>query len=1231
MITGLRTAHPHRRSRGFALVVTLSLMILLTIIAVGLLSLSAVTLRSTSQGSSLSVARANARLALMLAIGELQKHAGPDQRITATASILDSNPETDTPDNIGEPNVTGVWESNQQKSGQAPEIPNYDKPSAFRRWLVSGLTEVQATQSSSLAASPFRNAPTGVCLVGENTTKDNNTDSASHLWAGKIAISRNGHGAYAVMDEGTKARIDLTSPDGVPAEVRNRSAAGAPPRNAFDLVEKSQSGQGLSLDPYHAVRDDASKAITLAGAALLKPGLPGLSPYFQDFTTDSAGVMSDVALGGLRKDLSLFGELPKIPTDYQKRRIYSDTDTPLAKVAATSAFNGGAADPHWNLVYDQLNVRKRLNPAAGNNLPSSTISSILPPGLSLGTGSADTFRINRDTQPVNPMAPVIVRCELMFSFFAKEARGHNPWEWEVPNSFGGGEEGNKWNHMLHLIYTPLVTLWNPYNVTLRLSEPVVEIANPPVAFRFIRQKSTVPSAIGEVTNRLVPLDEMFINGWEKFDKKFVMQLYGQVDSTGVPSGEVVLLPGEVKLFSPALNPNWEFFRVFDWQNNLTERQNYAAQIKAAPGWRGPQYGFNIDWLTGDPSYVNSPRNGSAHNIGVICSRIDDIWDIECGLGIPRRKDGSNIRRYAVSLLNSQGAYFPSSSSNVLSRLEFDFDSDINVLSKAFTPDGTVTAPPPFKMSDYSNPEPASNIRVGFNDPMKNWIVKPFMVLTAQAKTTTDSVFPAKAWIHNNATRPVSYQSLKDDHQAWNSHELTLAQYKNGMDTDAKIDAFNRGYAFGGANSLFGSSFFIHRELALSPVQSVAQLSHFDLAACPFPGSVDHPVGNSFAHPVVKSGEYQTGQAIDHTWLANFRLWDSWYASTFVNQRGAPYWPESAGLRSVVDGFAAQTRSLPNPRFVPWNGGRDPDKISGLLTASATEPQTKAYQRSAAFQLLNGAFNVNSTSKAAWMAVLGGLDRQTISSLVFDGTSVTIDPNGLSTKSPYLTRRRMPAQSSSSPAVANPERFTFWNGGCELTRYELESLAEGVVREVKRRGPFLSLAEFVNRRIGSESDLTLKGAIQAAIDDAPGIGDLNSNAQGIRKDRFSDLSRNLTEKETGDVPYQYPEAARGHSATGAGGTLDQFAVINQIGSTISARSDTFRIRTYGDAIDTSGKIIARAWCEAVVQRLPEYVLGKAGNGNDPWDSPASTTLHPLNQAFGRRFEVRSFRWLTENEI
>ena len=96
------TPNPCPRSRGFALVATLALMILLSVLAIGMLSLSSVSLRNSSRGDSMSDAKANARLALMVAIGELQKEMGPDMRVSAESAILDTNEQTEAIDGLAQ-------------------------------------------------------------------------------------------------------------------------------------------------------------------------------------------------------------------------------------------------------------------------------------------------------------------------------------------------------------------------------------------------------------------------------------------------------------------------------------------------------------------------------------------------------------------------------------------------------------------------------------------------------------------------------------------------------------------------------------------------------------------------------------------------------------------------------------------------------------------------------------------------------------------------------------------------------------------------------------------------------------------------------------------------------------------------------------------------------------------------------------------------------------------------
>ena len=111
---------------------------------------------------------------------------------------------------------------------------------------------------------------------------------------------------------------------------------------------------------------------------------------------------------------------------------------------------------------------------------------------------------------------------------------------------------------------------------------------------------------------------------------------------------------------------------------------------------------------------------------------------------------------------------------------------------------------------------------------------------------------------------------------------------------------------------------------------------------------------------------------------------------------------------------------------------------------------------------------------------------------------------------------------------------------------------------------------------------------------------------------------LPGKETLDAE---PTPAR---AIGSAGYLSQAALLTAFGSQITVRGDTFVIRAYGDHRDASDKILARSWCEAVVQRSPDYV--------DQTDAPdASGALTAENSRFGRKLKIISFRWLKREEI
>src|SRR5690606_33994610 len=78
---------PSVSERGFALLITITLVAFLVLILVSIATLTRVETQVAANSQQLSQARQNPRMARNIAIGQLQKYAGPGQRVTARADL----------------------------------------------------------------------------------------------------------------------------------------------------------------------------------------------------------------------------------------------------------------------------------------------------------------------------------------------------------------------------------------------------------------------------------------------------------------------------------------------------------------------------------------------------------------------------------------------------------------------------------------------------------------------------------------------------------------------------------------------------------------------------------------------------------------------------------------------------------------------------------------------------------------------------------------------------------------------------------------------------------------------------------------------------------------------------------------------------------------------------------------------------------------------------------------
>lgn len=396
-----------------------------------------------------------------------------------------------------------------------------------------------------------------------------------------------------------------------------------------------------------------------------------------------------------------------------------------------------------------------------------------------------------------------------------------------------------------------------------------------------------------------------------------------------------------------------------------------------------------------------------------------------------------------------------------------------------------------------------------------------------------------------------------------------------------------------------------------PLFSLAQLQHANLSL--ISAHPAYPVGNAITNPYLTRTQttvetnFRNAQEVtlhDLSWHLNRVLWDRHYFSTV---------PASLTQADIDSG----DYRLPNARIGFFNGDDPPDAADFLAPA--------AFSTNAARLIVKGGFNVNSTSVPAWRALLAGLN-----GVAYDPQA----PADTSASIPYpFTRYAAPRGGENGAWSPNDT----WAGYRSLSGAAIDSLAQNIVAEVKKRGPFLSLADFINRRLveddgGGGEGTGFKGAIQAAIDaHDDGVANNHPDAINRRGALASTPGPVLAPAHPGVHTMEFwagttrsqPQAS---FAAFAPGFLTQADVLTALGPVLTARSDTFRIRAYGDARNpVTGEPLGRAWCEAVVQRTPDYVNPSA---NDPEDWPVSNAN---NQDFGRRFKIVSFRWLTAKDI
>jgi len=1242
--------------RGFALLITITLLAFLVLLLVSLASLTRVETQVAANSQQLGQARQNAIMALNIAIGQLQKYAGPDQRVTAPANLATGAPASQLSNSkkglttpvAGTRQWLGVWGNSNLPTGVYSATP----APIFLNWLVSGneqtVTPVAAadghiTTPSSAAVPSFLpsqtpttltlsskatdalkiNGKDAILLVGPSTAGNTagaldrfvaaplvTLQSSSVPGLGNTAITV-GRYAYWIGDEGVKAQYNLrdkltaTDPK-TTADARYRLFT--PARDGIELLA-GQTSYPVNSSLLENIQ--TGNQLRLADSSLTQAAQQA---YIHDLTISSWGVLANTQTGGLRTDLTHALSQSSLGTNFAGKTIIPAID---GATLSTPVANGPA--------------NKTIAPDYGPTWEA--LKSFYDLGLSAGNSSATAVEIRPASATTTGISPVIVQNRVMIKMYQQH--------------LGAATYPTSSTHF-YLQAVPLFVIGNPYSFPITASAGVefsygitTDSADKSEwGINIIRNGGSGDRTTAAPMNR-----HMFDTTAYSYQGDGTIVYFPLLANTKAYGSTNAVL-NNVKFKTDAFTLQPGATKIFTVKNKVSGSGSGGATVPLTDTLNSSDNNNSYEYDTG-LTYTDKKSNNNSYTW---LTQIISAEALTLQMAMPNSAvaDGAKSQPQTGVL---QAVINADLSARNASRTKFQSDTYLTPpfpggittnssynLNPGLVNVNTTAAPLNYQVISPSgaNPIDVSGYAMWLSLPDKDLSLYAYDSSTNSLVGTFRSYADFNLTARNFALPPVAPMLSTIPPIPTNSFTGPNAAALNTFET---VPPYGRKYIRGPASSTnFGATvsgsdwgqnvnpakWGINTDptgqttviLYDAPRRTsdqeaslftIGQLQHADLTGDDDFTSISYQpryaVGNSWNSPfvtrdksiqsVTRQGPARVGttdistggqvRMFDLPYLMNTALWDGYFFSSLIQSGAKAGTPANQRLD-----FATSYK----PTAAQLGIGQGDTKVVDL---SGNGTQLLPEKAAARYMMIKGAFNINSTSVDAWRAVLSG------------GRSLAL--NGQSTGTPFA---RSLNQTLDTTDAEKGDADATYSGYRRLTDDQITTLATNIVDQVRQRGPFVSLAHFVNRALSADA-LGSSGAIQAAIDASATI---NPFTNATEKAQFFSTPY-VNNGSTTDI---------GNRSTAVPGWLTQADILQSIGSVISARSDTFVIRVYGDVINPLDQttVVARAWCEATVQRFPDYVDTSDSATNN---APTQTT----NKTFGRKFRVISFRWLSSPDI